>query len=145
MYESLRPHELQHTRLLCSSLSLRVCSNSCSLSQCGHPTISSSATPFPVSQPFPMSQLFASGGQSIGVPASAPVLPMHTQGWFILGLTALISLQSKGLSRVFSSITVRKHHFLNKKTYFDHIFISQSGVPPTFLTCMCPSVCLYLS
>ena len=93
-----------------------VCSNSCPLSQWCHPTISSSVVPFsscpqsfPASGSFPVSQTFASGGQSIG--ASASVLPMNSQGWFPLGLTGLISLLSKGLSRVFFSTTIRKHQF----------------------------------
>ena len=105
---SLQPHGLQHSRLFCPSVSPEVCSNSCPLSWECHPTISSSVVhffscpqPFPASGFIPMSRLFASGGQSIGVSASASVLPMNTQGWFPLGLTALISLQSKGLSRVF--------------------------------------------
>ena len=99
----LWPHGLQRTRVLCPPLSPGVCSNSWPLSQWCHPTISSSATPFssypqsfPASGSFPMSQLFASGGQSVG--ASALVLPMNMQVWFPLGLTGLISLQSKGLS-----------------------------------------------
>ena len=108
MSDSLWPHGLQHSRLFCPSVSPEVCSNSCPLSWECHPTISSSVVhffscpqPFPASGFIPMSRLFASGGQSIGVSASASVLPMNTQGWFPLGLTALISLQSKGLSRVF--------------------------------------------
>ena len=108
MYDSLGPRELQHTRLPCPSLSRKVCSNSCPLSQWCHPTISSSVTPFssclqafPAPESFPKSQLFASGGQSTG--ASVSVLPMNIQGWFPLGLTGLISMLSKGLSRVFSS------------------------------------------
>ena len=112
----LRPHELQHTRLPCPSLSPRVCSNSCPLSQWCHPTISSPVIPFssclqsfPASGSFKMSQFFASGGPSIGVSASASVLPMNIQGWFCLGLTGWISLQTKGLSRVFSKTTVQKH------------------------------------
>ena len=115
--DSLRPHELQHARLPGPSPSPRVCSNACPLSQWCHPTISTFASPFsfpqsfPASGSFPMSWLFASGGQSIE--ASASVLPMNIQGWFILGLTSLISLLSKGLSRVFSSSTVQKHQFFN--------------------------------
>ena len=115
--DSLRPHWLQHTRLPCTSLSPKVCSNSCSLSWWCHPTISSSVIPFaclqsfPASGSFPMSQLFASGGQSIG--PSASVLPMNPQGWFPLGLTGLISLKSKGLSRIFSNTTVQKHQFFS--------------------------------
>ena len=99
---SLRPHELQHARLPCSSLSPGVCSNSCPLSQLCHPAISSSVVPFSsCSQPFPasgesfpMSQLFASGGQSIGASASASVLPVNSQGWFPLGWSGVISLWS---------------------------------------------------
>ena len=110
--ESLQPHGLQHTRLLCLSLFLRIWSNPCPLSWWCHPTISSSVIPcssclqsFPESGSFPMSWLFASGGQSIR--ASASVLPMNIQCWFPLGLTGLISLQSKGLSRVLSSTMVQ--------------------------------------
>ena len=95
------------------------CSNSCPLSWWCHPTISSSVIPFsshlqpfPASESFPMSQFFPSGGQSIGVSASASFLPMNIQGWFPLGLTGWISLQSKGLSRVFSNSTIQKHQFL---------------------------------
>ena len=118
MSNSLQPHGLQHARLPCPSLSSRVCSNSCTLSWWCYPTISSSVIPFfclqsfPASGSFPMSQLFASGGQSIVT--SASVLPMNIQGWFSLGWISLVSLQSKGLSRVFSSTTVRKHQSLSK-------------------------------
>ena len=105
-----------------SLLSPRVCSNSCPLSQWYYLTISSSATPFsfclqsfPASGSFPISWLFASVGQSIG--ASALVLPVNIQDWFPLGLTGLISLQSKGLSRVFSSTTTLKHQFFNVQPY----------------------------
>ena len=115
---TLRPHGLQHTRLPCPSLSPGVCSNSCPSSRWWHPTISSSVTPsssclqsFPASGSFPVSQLFTSGGQSIGASASASVLPVNIQGWFPLRLTGWTSLQSKGLSRVFSSTTVGKHQF----------------------------------
>ena len=120
MSDSLRPHRLQHATLPCLSLSPRVCSSSCLSSQWFHPTILSSVTPFsscPQSFPqitsgsFPVSQFFASGGQSIGASASASVLPMNIQDWFPLWLAGLISLQSKGLSRVFSSTTVQKHQF----------------------------------
>ena len=117
MSDSLWPHELQHAWLPCPSLSPRVCSNSCPLSQWCHPTISSSVIPFshlqsfPASGSFPVSQLFTSGAQSIG--ASASILPMCRQGWFPLGWTGLISLQSKGLSRVFSCTTFWKHHFFS--------------------------------
>ena len=115
--DSLQPDGLQHTRLPCPSLTPRVSSNSCPLSRWCHPTISCSVIPFsclqsfPASGSFPMTQLFASSGQSIG--ASASVLPMNIQGWSPLGLTDWISLQSKGLSRVFSSTTVRKHQFFS--------------------------------
>ena len=99
----------------CSSSTPRACSNPCPLSRWCHPTISSPVIPFssrlwsfPASGSFPMSQLFTSGGQSIGVSASASVLPMNIQDWFPLGLTSWVSLQSKGLSRVFSNTTVQK-------------------------------------
>ena len=109
--DSLRPHGLQHTRLSCTSSSPTACSNSCPLSQWCYPPISSSDTPFSSLQSFPESGslLFTSGGQAIG--ASASVLPKNIQGWFPLGLTGWISLQSKGLSRVFSSITVLNYQF----------------------------------
>ena len=116
--DSLRPHGLQHARLPCPSPTPGACSNSCSSSQWCHPTTLSSAVPFssclkpfPASGSFPKSQFFASGGQSIGV--SAPVLPMNIQDCFPLGLTGLISLKSKGLSRVFSNTTVQKHQFFD--------------------------------
>ena len=109
----LRPHELQDDRLPCPSPTPGDCSNSGPLSQWCHLTISSSVVPFssclqsfPASGSFPMSQFFASGGQSTGVSASASVLPMHTQDWFSLGLPGLISLQSKGHSRVFSNTNI---------------------------------------
>ena len=110
--DSLRPHGLQHARLLCPSPSPRACSNPCPLSWWYHPTISSSVIPFssclqsfPASGPFLMSWLFASGGQSIGASLSASVLAMNIQGWFPLGLTGWIFLQSKGLSGVLSNTT----------------------------------------
>ena len=126
--KSLRPHGLQHTRLPCPSLTLRVCSNSCPmnwwchppLSWWCHPTISSSVIlfssylqSFPASGYFLMNRFFASGGHSIGVSASASILPMNIQNWFPLGWTSWISLQSKGLSRVSSNTTVQKYQFLN--------------------------------
>ena len=111
---SLWPHGLQHTRPPCPSPNPRVYSNSCPLSQWCHPTVSSSVIPFSsrlqsfsASVSFPVSQFFASGGQSIGVSASASVLPMNLLDWFPLGWTGLISLLSKRLSRVFSSTTVQ--------------------------------------
>ena len=108
-------HGLQHTRLPCPSPSPRACSNPCPLSRWCHPTISSSVAhfcpkSFPASGSFIMSQFFISGGQIIW--ASASVLPINIQGWFTLALTGLSSLQSKGLSRVFSSTTVLKRQFL---------------------------------
>ena len=119
MSDSLRPHGLQHARLLCPSPPPRAYSNSCPLHWWCHPTISSSAVPFsshhlqsfPAPGSFPMSGFFPSDGQSIGVSASAPVLPLNIQDWFPLGLTSWISLQSKRLSRVFSNTTVQKHQF----------------------------------
>ena len=118
MSDSLQPHESQHTRPPCPSPTPGVYSNSCPLSWWSHPTISPSVVPFsscpqslPASGSFPMSQLFAWGGWSIGVSASASVLPMNTQDWSPLGWTGWIFLQSKGLSRVFSNTTVQKHQF----------------------------------
>ena len=115
----MRPHGLQHTRLPCPSPTPRVYSNSCPLSWWCHPTISSAVVHFssclqslPASGTFQMSQYFASGGQSIGVSASASVLPMNIQDWFPLGWPGWIFFQSKGLSRVFFNITVQKHQFL---------------------------------
>ena len=114
----LRPHELQHARPSCPSPNLRVHSDSCPSSPWCHPAISSSVIPFflcpkslPTSKSFPMSQLFAGGGQSAGVSASASVLPKKSQGWSPSEWTGWISLQSKGLSRVFSNTTVQKHQF----------------------------------
>ena len=113
----LRPHEPQHARPPCPSPAPKVYPNSCPLSRWGHPTISSSVVPFcpqsfPASRSFPVSQLFSSRDQSIGVSASTSVLPMNTRGWS-LGWTGWISLQSKGLSRVFSNTTVQKHQFFS--------------------------------
>ena len=121
MSNSLQPYGLQHSRLLCPSPTLGVCSNSWPSSQWYHPTISSSFVPFsflqsfPASGSFPTSQFFVSGGQSIGVSASASVLPMNTQDWSPLGWTGWIFLQFKGLSIVFSNTTVNKHQFKKKK------------------------------
>ena len=115
---SLQPHELQHIRPPCPSPTPGVYSNSCPSSQWCYPAISSSVVPFsscpqslPASGSFPTSQLFTLGGQSIGVSASASVLPMNTQDWSLLGWNGWLSLQSKGLSRVFSNTTVQKHQF----------------------------------
>ena len=116
--DSLWPNGLQHARLPCSSPTPRACSNSCPLIWWCHPIISSSVIPFsshiqsfPASESFPMSQFFASGGQSIGVSASASVLPMDIQDWFPLGWTGWISLQSRWLSRGFPNTTVQKNQF----------------------------------
>ena len=118
MPDSLRSHGLQHTRLPCPSPTPGAYSNSCPSSQWCHPAISFSVVPFssrlqsfPESGSFPMSQFFTSGSQSIGVSASASVLPMNIHDWSPLGWTGLISLQPKGLSRVFSNTTIQKHQF----------------------------------
>ena len=119
MSDSLQPHGMQHTRLLCLPLSPRLCSNSCPLSSWCYLTILSSAIPFPfclqsflASGSF-LSQLFTSGCQSIRASAWASVLPMNIQGWSLLELTGWISLQSKGLSRVFSSTTIWRYRFVS--------------------------------
>ena len=116
--DSLRPHKLQHARPPCPSPSPGVHSNSCPSSRWCHPVISSSVVPFsscpqslPASVSFPMSQFFAWGSQSTGVSALALFLPKNTQGWSPSEWTGCISLQSKGLSRVFSNTTVQKHQF----------------------------------
>ena len=115
----LWPNGPQHSRPPCQSPTPGVYPKSCPLSRWCHPTISSSVVPssclqsFPASGSFPVSRLFTSGGQSIG--DSASVLPMNIQGWFSLGLTGWISLQSKGHSRVFSNTTVQKHQFFDSK------------------------------
>ena len=116
--DSLQPLESQHARPLCPSPTPGVHSNSCPSSRWCHPTISSSVIPFssclqslPASESFPVSQLFSWGGQSTGVSALASFLPKNTQGWSPLEWTGWISLQSKGLSRVFSNTTVQKHQF----------------------------------
>ena len=116
--DSLRPHGPRHTGLPCPSPTPGAYSNSCLLRWWPYPTISSSVVPFssclqsfPASGFFPMNRFFTSGGQSIGVSASTSVLPVNIQVWFPLGLTGWISLQSKGLSRVFSNTTVQKHQF----------------------------------
>ena len=128
--DSLWPHGLQHARLPCPLLSPGVCSNSCPLSQWCHPIISSFFTlcscpqSFPASVSFAMRWLFASGGQSIGASATASVLPMSIQGWLALGWVGLISLQSKGLSRVFSSTTIWRYQFFGTQPslwYNSHI------------------------
>ena len=125
MSDSLLPHESQHARPPCPSPTPRVYSNWCLLSRWCHPAISSSVFPvssrlqsFPASGAFPVSLLLASAGQSIGSSASAPVLPVNVQGWLPLGLTALISLLSKGLARVFSSTTVWKQSIFWHSVFF---------------------------
>ena len=116
----LGPHELQHVRPPCPSPTPGVHSNACPSSRWCHPAISSFVVPFssypqslPASESFPMSQLFAWGGQSIGVSASTSVLPMNTQDWSPLGWTGWISLPSKGFSRVSSNTTAQKHQFFS--------------------------------
>ena len=118
MSNSLRPHGLQHTRPPCLSPTPRVCTSSCPPNRWCHLTVSSSVIPFsshlqsfPASGSFQTSQFFSSGGQSIGVSVSTSVFPMNIQNWFPLGGTGWISLQFKGLSRVFSNTTVQKHQF----------------------------------
>ena len=125
--DSLQPHGLQQARLPCPSPTPVACSNSHPLSWWCHPTILSSVVPFsscfqsfPASGSFPMSQFFASGGQSIGASASASVLPMNIQDWFPLGWTGWISLQSKGLSRVFSNTRVQRHLFFSAQISLCH-------------------------
>ena len=120
MSDSLWPHGLQHARPPCPSPTPRVCPNSCPLSQWCHPVISSSVVPFssrlqsfPASGYFLVSQFFVSGVQSIRVSPSASILPMNIQDCFPLGWTGWISLQSKGISRVFSNTTVQKHQLFH--------------------------------
>ena len=120
MSDSLRPHELQHDRPLCPSPTSGVHSNTCPSSQWCHPAISSSVLPFSscpqslsASESFPMNQLFASGGQSTGVSSLASFPPKNTQDWSPLEWTGWISLQSKGLAKIFSNTTVQKHRFFS--------------------------------
>ena len=155
---SLQPHEPQHARPPCPSPMPRVYSNSHPSSQWCQPAISSSLVPFsscpqslPASGSFPMSQLFTSGGQSIGVSASASVLPMNTQDWSPLGWTGWLSLQSKGLSRVFSNTTVQKHQFFSAQLSSQsnsHIHTWPLEKPRPWLDrhllakwCLCFSIC----
>ena len=119
-YLTLQPHGLQHARPPCPSPTPRIYPNLCPLSRWCHPTISSSVIPFssslqsfPASGSFPRTQFFASGGQNIRVSASISVLPVNIQDWSALGWTGWISLQSKGLSKVFSNTTVQKHQFFS--------------------------------
>ena len=140
---TLRSHGLQHARLPCPSPAPRAYSNSCPSSEWWHPTISASVVPFsshlqsvPAWGSFQMSQFLASGGQSIGVLASTSVLPMNIQNWFSLGCTGLISLQSKGLSSVFSSTTVQKHQL--------NYCLSTFNEDP-YLTMQCSSFCCHIA
>ena len=161
MSNSLQPHGLQHARLPCPSPSPGACSNPCPLSQWCHPTISSSVVPFsswlqsfPATASFLMSQPFASGGQRIGASVSASVLPMNIPDWFPLGLTGLIPLQSKGLSRIFSNTTVQNHQFFDTQPSLwsnSHIHIwlpewkpqSQKTKLITWITALSNSMKLY--
>ena len=153
MSDYLWPHGLQHTMPPCPSPSPGACSNSCALSLWCHPTISSSVIPFsscpqsfPASGSFPMSQFFASGGQSIGVSASASVFPMNIQDWSPLGWTAWISLQAKGPSRVFSSTKLWKHQFLGAQLSFwsnSHLYMTtEKIIALTIWTLVCKLVSL---
>ena len=146
MSDSLLPHGLYHARLSSPSLFPGVCSNSCALNWWYHPTISSSVSPFsaclrsfPASGSFLVSQLFASGGQSIGSSASTSVLSMNIQGGFPLGFIGFISLLSKGLSRVFSSTTVRRHQFSGTQpfllsSYHIHTWLLEKTIALTIQT-----------
>ena len=153
---SLRPHGLQHSRLSCPSSIPGVCWNSCPSSRWFHTTISSSVISFSSClQSFPalgfflISQLFASGGQSIGASTSASVLPMSIQGWFLIRLTDLIFLLSKGLSRVFSSTTVQKHQFFGSQpSLWSHSHICTwlqeklwLDIPLSAKWCLCFLIC----
>ena len=131
---SLQPHGLQHARPPCPSPTPGVYSNSCPLSWWCHPTISSSVIAFssclqsfPASMSFPRSQLFTSGGQSIWTSPSGSVLPVNIQDWSPLGWTGWISLQSKGLSRVFSNTTVQKHQFFSAQLSLKKAMASHSS------------------
>ena len=126
VFDSLRPHESQHTGPPCTSPTTRVHSNSCPSSRWCHPAISSSVVPFsscpqsfPASGSFPMSQCFAWGGQSIGVSASASILPMNSQDWFPLGLTGWISLEPKGLGK-----SLLQHHSLKAQIFWHSTFFT---------------------
>ena len=158
MSDTLWPHGLQHARPPCPSPTPRVYSSSCSSSRWCHPAISSSVVPFascpqslPASGSFPMSQLFAWDGQSIGVSASASLLPMNTQDWSPLGCTGQISLQSEGLSRVFSNTTVPKASIFWRSAFFivqlSHTYMTTGKTIAltrrTFLTkwCLCFLIC----
>ena len=148
MSNSLWPHGMQHARLPCPFQTPGTYSNTRPLGQWCHPTISSSVTPFsscpqslPASRSFPMSWFFTSSGQSIGVSASASVLPMSIQDWSPLGLNGWISLQSKGLSRIFSNTTVQKHQFFGIENAIIWILIRRDRekfdlTEKSFLSCV---------
>ena len=140
MSDTMQPHKSQYARPPCPSPTPGVHSDSCPLSRWCHPAISSSVVPFssfpqslPASGSFPMSQLFASGGKNIGVSASASVPPMNTQDWSPLGWTGWTSLQSQGLSRVFSNTTVQKHQFFGAQLSSQ----SNSHIHTCFCCCCC--------
>ena len=135
--DSLRPHGLQHARPPCPSPITGVHPNPCPLSRWCHPTISSSVVPFsscpqsfPAPGSFPVNQLFTSGGWSIRVSASISVLPMNTQDSSPLGWTGWISLQSKGLSRVFSNTTVQKHQFFSTQLSSQSLYVEDVKILP---------------
>ena len=141
---SLWPHGLQHARLTCPLPTPRACSNPCPLSQRCHPTISSSVVLFsswlqssPASGSFPMSQFLTSDGQSVGASVSATVLPMNIQDWFSLGLSGLISLLSKGLSRVFSNTKVQKHQFFGTQLSLNPTLTSKHDYWKLANYCLC--------
>ena len=153
MFDSLRPHGLQHARLPCPSVSSGVCSNSCPLSQRCHPTISSPVTPFssclqsfPEPYSFPMSRLFIPGGQSIGV--SASVLPMNIQGRFPLELTGLISLLSKGLSSLLqhhsSKASILQHSAFCMVQFSHPYMTTEKNVALTMNLCQQSDVCFLI-
>ena len=144
MSVSLRPHESQHPRPPCPIQTPRVYSNSCPSSWWCHPAISSPVVPFSscpqslqASGSLPMSQLFAWGGQSIGVSASASVLPVNTQDWSPSGWTGWISSQSKGLSRVFSNTTVQKHQFFGIRAGKSSLTEATGGASGKEPSCQC--------
>ena len=148
MSDSLRPHEQQHARPLCPSPAPRVHPNLCTSSQWCHPTISSSVVPFscpqsfPASGSFPMSQLFTWGGQSTRVSALASVVPKNTQDWSPLEWTGWMSLQSKGLSRVFSNTTVQKHQFFGAQLSLYRIAFHKLQLSKTNKQKSRPHICL---
>ena len=159
--DSLQPHGLQHTRLPCPSPFPGACSDSCPSSLWCRPTISSSVVPFstrlqsfPASGSFPMSWLFTLGGLGIQASASASVLPMNMEGWFLLGLMGLISLLFKGLPRVLSSTTVQKYQFFNARPSLwsnshIHTWLLEKNLPKIILLlyishlfCLSGEICL---